>query len=218
MLKVGDTVEVVVLKIEPAEKRISLGLKQALGDPWTDAAAKFPVGAEVEGAVTRLMNFGAFVQIAEGVEGLVHISEMVADRRLNHPSDVVRVGQPVKAQVVAVDAEKRQVKLSMKQLIPTGLSEYLEERKVSGDVATVELGEGIRATCRVVKAAAAVAADGASGGGLDLSALSSMLNARWKTGGPAAGSAPAALEAGQVRSFTITKLDKDAKSIELKLG
>jgi small subunit ribosomal protein S1 len=206
---------------------MSLGLKQALGDPWTDVAVKFPLGAEVEGAVTRMMNFGAFVQIAEGVEGLVHISEMVADRRLNHPSDVLRVGQVVKAQVVAVDTEKRQVKLSMKQLIPTGLSEYLEEHKVgdavsgrvvevAGDVATVELGEGIRATCKVVKAAAAAA--GVSGGGLDLSALSSMLNAKWKTGGPASGSAPAALEAGQVRGFKITALDVEGKRIEVELA
>jgi small subunit ribosomal protein S1 len=228
MLKVGDTVEAVVLRIEPAEKRISLGLKQALGDPWTDVAAKFPMGAEVEGPVTRLMNFGVFVQVEEGVEGLVHISEMVADRRLNHPSDVVRVGQVVKAQVVAVDAEKRQLKLSMKQLIPTGLSEYLEERKVgdavsgrvvdvTGDVATVELGEGIRATCKIVKAAAVEAGAG-SGGGLDLSALSSMLDARWKSGGPAAGSAPPALEAGQVRGFKITALDKEAKRLEVELA
>jgi small subunit ribosomal protein S1 len=228
MLKTGDTVEVVVLRIEPAEKRISLGLKQALGDPWTDVPLKFPAGTEVEGPVTRMMNFGAFVQIAEGIEGLVHISEMVADRRLNHPSDVLRVGEVVKAQVLAVDAEKRQIKLSMKQLIPTGLSEYLEEHQVgdavsgrvvdvTGDVATIELGEGIRATCKVVKAVAA-AAGGVSGGGLDLSALSSMLKDRWKTGGPAPGSAPAALEAGQVRGFKITKLDAEAKRIELELA
>jgi small subunit ribosomal protein S1 len=116
----------------------------------------------------------------------------------------------------------------MKQLIPTGLSEYLEERKVgdavsgrvvevAGDVATVELGEGIRATCRVVKAAAAEAGAG-GGGGVDLSALSSMLNAKWKTGGPAVGAAPAALEAGQVRSFKIVALEKEAKRIEVELG
>ena len=130
--------------MEPAEKRISLGLKQALGDPWADVAAKFPVGSEVEGPVTRLTKFGAFVQVAEGVEGLVHISEIVADRRLNHPSDVLRVGEVVKAQVVAVDAEKRQIKLSMKQLIPTGLGEYLEEHKVGDAVSgrVVEQGAG----------------------------------------------------------------------------
>ena len=228
MLKTGDTVEAVVLNVSPAEKRISLGLKQALGDPWTDVAQKFGVGSEVEGPVTRLMKFGAFVQVAEGVEGLVHISEMVVDRRLNHPSDAVHVGQVVKAQVVGIDAEKRQIKLSMKQLVPTGLGEYLEEHKVgdsvsgrvveiAGETAVVELGEGIRAVC-VVAAAAPVAAAASVGGGLDLSALSSMLKDKWKTGGPAVGSAPVVLEAGQVRSFRITKLDKDEKRIELKLA
>jgi small subunit ribosomal protein S1 len=227
MLKTGDTVEAVVLKIDPAEQRISLGLKQALGDPWADVAEKFGVGSEVEGPVTRLMKFGAFVQVAEGVEGLVHISEMVADRRLNHPEDAVHVGQVVKAQVLGIDAEKRQIKLSMKQLIPTGLSEYLEEHKagdtvsgcvvsVSGDAAVVELGEGIRATC--VVAAAKKDDSSASSGGLDLSALGSMLKDRWKSGGPAAGSPANALEAGQVRSFKITAIDKDMKKIELALA
>ena len=102
------------------------------------------------------MNFGAFVQIAEGVEGLVHISEIVADRRINHPRDAVREGQRVKALVLAIDSEKRQIKLSMKQLIPTSIDEYIAEHKagdqVSGRVveltasgAIVELGEGIRA-------------------------------------------------------------------------
>lgn len=227
LLKTGDVVEVVVLKLDPAEKRISLGLKQALGDPWSEVPLKFPVGSEVEGTVTRIMNFGAFVQIADGIEGLVHISEIVDDRRLNHPSDALRVGEVVKAQVLAVDTEKRQIKLSMKQLLPTGLSEYLEERKVgdsvsgrvvsiTGGTALVELGEGIRATAVIEAAAPAAAAP--SSGSLDLSALSSMLKDRWKTGGPAAGSAPAALEAGQVRSFKITKLDVEAKRIELKLA
>ena len=228
MLNGGDTVEVVILNVSPAEKRISLGLKQALGDPWVEVPLKFPVGCEVEGPVTRLMNFGAFVQIAEGVEGLVHISEITVDRRLNHPSDVLRVGEVVKAQVLAIDADKRQIKLSMKQLIPTGLTEYLEEHKVGdsvsgrvvdvmGDVATIELGDGIRATCKVV-AAAPVAESSAGGGGVDLSAFSSMLKAKWKSGEPAAGSAPAVLEAGQVRSFKITSLDAEAKRIELKLA
>jgi len=227
MLKTGESVEAVILKIEPAEKRISLGLKQALGDPWTEVPLKFPVGAEVEGPVTRLMKFGAFVSIAEGVEGLVHISEMVVDRRLNHPSEAVHMGEVVKAQVVGIDAEKRQIKLSMKQLVPTGLTEYLEEHKVgdavsgrvvevAGDVAWIELGEGIRATCAVT--AAKPAAEASVGGGLDLSALSSMLKDKWKTGGPAAGSAPAALEAGQVRGFRITGLDVEGKKIEVKLS
>lgn len=224
MLKVGDTVEVVVLNISPADKRLSLGLKQALGDPWSDVTAKFSVGSEVEGTITRLTNFGAFVQIAEGVEGLVHISEIVADRRLNHPSEALRVGEVVKAQVLGIDTEKRQIKLSMKQLLPTGLSEYFEEHKagdsvsgrvvnVAGDIATIELGQGILATCPV----ATTAPEAPSTGGLDLSALGAMLKDRWKTGG-AASSTPATLEPGQVRSFTIASLDAASKKIELKLA
>ena len=117
------------------------------------------MGSEVEGPVTKLMNFGAFVQIAEGIDGLVHISEIVADRRLNHPRDVLREGQRVKALVLAIDTEKRQIKLSMKQLIPTSIDEYIAEHKVGDTVsgrvvelsasgAIVELGEGIRCACR----------------------------------------------------------------------
>jgi small subunit ribosomal protein S1 len=82
VLKSGDTVEAVILSVQPAERRMALGLKQALGDPWADAAKKFPVGSAVEGTVTRMEKFGAFVQMSEGVEGLVHISEITAERRL----------------------------------------------------------------------------------------------------------------------------------------
>jgi small subunit ribosomal protein S1 len=134
MLKQGDRVDAVILSIKPEERRIALGLKQTLADPWTEVRRKFPVGSQVEGPVTKIMNFGAFVQIAEGVEGLVHISEIVADRRLNHPSDVLRAGQVVKAQVLAIDTEKRQIKLSMKQLIPTSIDEYIAEHKVGDTV------------------------------------------------------------------------------------
>ena len=84
-----------------------------------EAPRKFPVGSAIEGPVTRLMKFGAFVQLAEGVEGLVHVSEITADRRINHPQDVLHAGQMVKAQVLGVDTEKRQIRLSMKQLVPT---------------------------------------------------------------------------------------------------
>ncbi len=119
LVKQGDVVEVVILGIKPEERRIALGLKQTLSDPWSEIPLKFPVGAQIESPVTKLMAFGAFVQIADGIEGLIHISEIVADRRLNHPSDVLHVGQVVKAQILAIDAAKRQIKLSMKQLIPT---------------------------------------------------------------------------------------------------
>ena len=226
VLKTGDTVEAVILSVSSGERRISLGLKQALGDPWTEVPDKFPVGSEIEGPVTRLMKFGAFVQLMEGVEGLVHVSEITAERHVHHPQDVLRVGEVVKAQVLAIDVEKRQIKLSMKQLVPTGLGEYLEEHKegdvVSGRVvevgteaAVVELGEGIRAACRIAKIAPVAAAS--SVGGLDLSSLTSMLNARWKGGAVAAGSTPEALGEGQIRSFRLVKLDHEGKLIELEL-
>jgi small subunit ribosomal protein S1 len=227
MLKEGDSVEAVILAVSPAEKRISLGLKQALGDPWSDVSKKFAVGSAVEGPVTRLTKFGAFVELAEGVEGLVHVSEISAERRINHPQDGLRVGERVKAQVVAVDTEKRQIRLSMKQLVPTGLGEYLEEHQegdaVSGRVVeqaegsvVVELGEGIRAACPVEASAAVEQSTG--GGGVDLSQLSSMLSAQWKGGADAAKKKPEPLAVGQVRSFHIVKLDREAQTIELKLA
>jgi small subunit ribosomal protein S1 len=225
ILKEGDNVEVVILTVSPAEKRMSLGLKQTLGDPWADVTQKFPVGGAVEGAVTRMMKFGAFVQIAEGVEGLVHISEITAERHLHHPQDVLKTGQVVRAQVLAIDKEKRQIKLSMKQLVPTSLNEYLAEHAqgdvVSGRVieqgpgsAVVELGEGIRAKCRVPEA---VAAAQTGGGKANLSSLTSMLQARWKGATTAAPQAEG-LRVGQIRSFRIAKLDPDGESIELELA
>ncbi|HTX42328.1 MAG TPA: 30S ribosomal protein S1 [Acidobacteriaceae bacterium] len=218
----GDSVDTVILSVNPGERRISLGLKQALGDPWADAAKKFPVGSAVEGPVTKLEKFGAFVQMAEGVEGLVHISEITAERRLHHPQDALKVGQVVRAQVLAIDAEKRQAKLSMKQLVPTSLDEYLAEHKI-GDVVSgrvvddsaVELGEGIRAACRVKQGAGE---DAGSAGKADLSALTSMLQARWKGGAGAGAARPEPLRAGQVRNFRIVELDREAKKIAVELG
>jgi small subunit ribosomal protein S1 len=228
MLKSGDTVEAVVLSVSPSERRISLGLKQALGDPWADAAQRFPVGSAVEGPITRLMKFGAFVQLIEGVEGLVHVSEITADRHLHHPQDVLRVGQIVKAQVLGLDPEKRQIKLSMKQLVPTGLGEYLEEHHegdvVSGRVvehenglAIVELGEGIRATCTAGAQAPAAELNQATAG-VDLSAFSSMLNARWKGGAAASSRRLEPLGVGQVRSFKLVKIDREAQTIEVAVS
>jgi small subunit ribosomal protein S1 len=234
ILKQGDRVDAVILSVKPEERRIALGLKQALADPWLDVQRNFPVGSQVEGPITKIMNFGAFVQIADGIEGLVHISEIVADRRLNHPSDVLRTGQIVKAQVLAIDPEKRQIKLSMKQLIPTDIDEYIAEHKpgdeVSGRVVeqsgtrtVVELGEGIRATCRTAAAKTPVAnapagSEAKTAGKPDMSSLSSMLKARWQGNEPAAQSKPEALGEGQIRRFKITKLDAESKKIEVELG
>jgi len=230
VVKQGDRVDAVILGIKPEERRISLGLKQSLADPWSEVRQKFPEGSQVEGPVTKLMAFGAFVQLAEGVEGLVHVSEIVADKRINHPSDVLRAGQVVKALVLAIDTEKRQIKLSMKQLVPTSIDEYIAEHKagdvVSGRVvevvgaqATVELGEGIRAACRATAASAAPSATAAKAEGkADLSSLSSLLSARWKGNVPAPSAKPEPLVAGQIRSFKIVKLDAETKKIEVELA
>jgi small subunit ribosomal protein S1 len=232
-VKAGETVEAVILGVNPAERRISLGLKQALGDPWAGAAEKFAPGTVIEGPVTNLTKFGAFVQLTEGVEGMIHVSEISAEKRINHPQEALRHGQVVKAQVLALDVEKRNIRLSMKQLVPTGLDEYLAEHKegdvvtgrlteVSGGKARVELGEGVRATCRMVERAkenkgAEAEARSSSTSKVDLSSLGSMLQTRWKSGAPAAEAKPEDLRAGQICKFRITKLDAAAKKIELEL-
>jgi small subunit ribosomal protein S1 len=227
LLKTGETVDVLILGVSPAERRMSLGLKQTLGDPWADASEKFAVGSIVEGPITSFTKFGAFVQLVEGVEGMIHVSEITAEKRVERPQDVLRVAQIVKAKVLEVDREKRQLRLSMKQMVPTGLDEYIDEHNegdvvtgrlitISDDHATVELGEGIVVRGRVdVEPSAAQNTQAAAQP--DLSSFSSMLAARWKNG-PAAGQAkPEPVRAGQIRSFRITLLNKDEKKIEVQL-
>ena len=222
----GDQVDVVILGVNPSDRRISLGLKQALGDPWAEIPKKYPTGSVVEGKVISLQKFGAFVQIEEGVEGMVHVGDISAERRINHPQDVLKMNETVKAQVLEVDLEKRRLRLGMKQLVPTSLDEYIAEHK-EGDVVTgrmtdvssgrakVELGEGVQATCKL--SAEAEQQEKAEVPSADLSSLSSMLAAKWKggAGGPARRE-PA--RAGQIRSFRIVKLDPASKKIELEVA
>ena len=229
VVKPGDTVEVVILGVHPGERRISLGLKQALGDPWAEAGKKYPVGAVVEGLVTSLTKFGAFVQLADEVEGMIHISDMSAEKRINHPQEVVKQGQAVRAQVLEVDPAKRRIRLGLKQLQPTTMDEYIGEHKegdlVTGRVAAighgtakVELGEGIQATCAIGEAESK-ASEPAPADKADISSLSSMLSAKWKTGNTV--SAPGRREparAGQIRSFRIVKLDAAGKKIEVEMA
>jgi small subunit ribosomal protein S1 len=236
VLNVGDSVEAVILNISVEDRRIALGLKQALGDPWVEAAEKIKVGSVVSGPVTTITKFGAFVQVAEGVQGLVHISEMVADRRLNHPSDLLRVGEVVRAQVLELDKDKRQLRLSMKQLIPTGLDEFLAEHSqgdsvtgrvvsIQDGIAQVELGEGILARCVLpAPPVETPAAQPVTTGAIDLSAFSSMLKSKWKSGDSPAAPATATekkselVRVGQVRSFSIGSIHADDKAIELTLA
>ena len=225
VVKEGETVEVIILQVQAPERRLSLGLKQALGDPWADIAQRFQVGSAIEGPVTNLTKFGAFVQLSEGIEGMVHVSDITAEKRINSPHDMLRVGQIVKAQILAIDLEKRQMRLGMKQLIPTGIDEYLAEHN-EGDVVTgrlmddngtrAELGEGIHATCRAATVKAPAPAGASLSGKADLSSLSSMLQNRWKTGSsPVQKAEPA--RAGQIRSFRVVTLDRAGKKIEVEL-
>ena len=229
VVKPGDTVEVVILGVHPGERRISLGLKQALGDPWADAAAKYPVGAVVEGPVTSITKFGAFVQLADEVEGMIHVGDMSAEKRINHPQEVLKQGQAVRAQVLDVDASRRRIRLGLKQLQPTTMDEYIGEHKpgdvvtgrvaaVSHGTAKVELGEGIQATCALGEADAQ-SQQAAPADKTDLSSLTSMLSAKWKTGSAAA--TPGRREparGGQIRTFRIVKLDAAGKKIEVELA
>ena len=231
VVKPGETVEAVILGVNAAERRISLGLKQALGDPWVVVPQKFAPGTVIEGPVTSLTKFGAFVQLTEGVEGMIHVSEISAEKRINHPQEVLKVGKMVKAQVLALDPEKRLIRLSMKQLVPTGLDEYLAEHEegdivtgrmiqVSGGSARVELGEGVLAACRIPEESSAKEdkpTEPASSSKPDLSSLGSMLQARWKSGPSASEAKPESLRAGQIRKFRIAKLDPATKKIELEL-
>jgi small subunit ribosomal protein S1 len=229
MLKAGESVEAVILGVNVAEQRISLGLKQTLGDPWVEASKNLTIGTVIEGPIVSITKFGAFVQIAEGVEGMIHVSEISAEKRINHPQDVLKVGQTVKAQVLDLDGAKRAVRLSIKQMVPSSLDEYIAEHKegdsvtgriiqVSGGIARVELGEGVQGTCRMTEDKPALEEKAPAAKAADLSSLSSMLQSRWKSGGSPIAAKPDASSAGQIRSFRISKLDPATKKIELELA
>lgn len=225
VVKPGDTVDVMILGVKQAERRIALGLKQALGDPWEDLDRKYPAGAVVEGTVVSLQKFGAFVELEPGVEGMIHVGDISAEKRINHPQDVLKMGEKVKAAVLEVDKVKRRLRLGMKQLVPTSLDEYIAEHK-EGDVVTgrvvdtsrgkarVELGEGIHGFAATGAETPAQQADTGSSSQADVSALGSMLAAKWKGG--AGGGKKEGVRSGQIRSFRITRLDTANKRIELE--
>jgi small subunit ribosomal protein S1 len=230
VVKTGEAVEAVVLAVNLAEHRIGLGLKQALGDPWDEVPEKYPTGAIVEGVVTSLQKFGAFVDLGSGIEGMIHVGDISREKRLDHPNEVLKTGQTVKAQVIEVDKGRRRIRLGMKQLEPTSLDEYIAEHQ-SGEVvsgrlievtngrARVELGEGVYATCRMKEAAQESRESQGGGSKTDLSAMTAMLSAKWKSGGGGGGSASRdQVRAGQIRSFRITLLDPTHKKIEVELA
>src|SRR6188508_2095188 len=116
MVKIDDQVEVMILHIDYEKEKIALGLKQKSASPWEHVPEKYPVGTTVKGTVVNVMSYGAFVKLEDGIEGLVHISEMSWTRKIGHPSEVVEKGQEVECKVVSVDQERRRIALGLKQL------------------------------------------------------------------------------------------------------
>src|SRR6202165_256319 len=138
LLKIGQEIDVVVLDINKEKERVSLGLKQTQRNPWDKIEERFPVGATVHGKVTNLVPYGAFVEIEEGVEGLIHVSELSWTKRITRPSDVLTVGQEVEAVVLGVNKEEQKISLGVRQLEPNPWDEiehrYQIGRQVKGTV------------------------------------------------------------------------------------
>lgn len=159
IVKVGDDVEVVVLEVKTDQRRISLGLKQTLPDPWEAAAEKYPVGSLVGGRVRNLADFGAFVEIEEGMEGLIHISDVSWTERIKHPSEKFKKGDKIEARVLKVDSQNRRLSLGIKQVNDIWANWFAEHKigeVLKGKVARttdfgafVELAEGIEGLCHV---------------------------------------------------------------------
>lgn len=160
IVKVGDDLEVVVLDISRAQRRISLSLKQALPDPWAELAKRLTLESVIEGRVRSLTEFGAFVEVEDGVEGLIHLSNLSWAKNVKHPSEILKKGQKVQAVVLSVDATKQRLSLGLKQLQPDVWQSYCAKIRVGEIVrgkvsrvvrfgAFVELAEGIEGLCHV---------------------------------------------------------------------
>src|SRR6266852_5202854 len=140
-VKAGDKVKVVVLRYDAERERVSLGMKQIMADPWTKAAEAYPIGARIKGKVVSVTDYGAFVELEKGVEGLIHVSEMSWTKRAVHPSKVVNVGDMVEVQVLGVDEANRRISLGLKQTEPNPWQELAQKHtpgtKVTGKVKSV---------------------------------------------------------------------------------
>ena len=157
LFKVGEEVDVVVLDIKPSDRRVSLGIKQALPDPWLLTAEKYPVGTVVTGKVRNIAEFGAFIEIEDGFDGLVHVGDVSWTGRVKNPHEVFKKGEPITAKVLKIDADNRRVSLGMKQVNDIWGDWFKQHRVgqiVKGKVsriatfgAFVELGENIEALC-----------------------------------------------------------------------
>jgi small subunit ribosomal protein S1 len=197
LVKPGDEVETVVLSVNPADRRISLGMKQLLENPWEHLTERYPAGTVVEGRVRNLTDFGAFIEIEDGIDGLVHVSNLSWTKRVKHPSEVVKKGEKVKAVVLGVEPQNRRLSLGIKQLQPDVWESFFASHRV-GDVvhgkvlrtaqfgAFVEIAEGVEGLCHISEA---VDEHGA----------------------------PAKLEQGSEHEFKIIKINVEEKKVGLSL-
>src|SRR5437879_1881042 len=160
LFKVNDEIDVIVLKYDPATERVSLGHKQLITDPWANVMDRYPVGARVGGKVVSLTDYGAFVELEAGVEGLIHVSEMSGGKRVKHPSEVLKKGDVVEAMVLNIDAENQRLSLGLKQLATDIWEDFFTRHHVGDTIegkvvrmtnfgAFVELDEGIEGLIHV---------------------------------------------------------------------
>jgi small subunit ribosomal protein S1 len=158
VVKPGDEVQAVVLDVKPKDRRVSLGIKQLEADPWTTVADRYSIGSVVEGRVRKLTDFGAFIEIEEGIDGLVHISDLSWTKRVAHPSEVLKKGQVVQAAVLHIDAANRRLSLGVKQLQPDAWEQFFRAHQVGAVVrgkacrasnfgVFVELSVGVEGLC-----------------------------------------------------------------------
>src|SRR6266850_364083 len=160
LFRVGDNIQVKVLKFDRERERVSLGYKQLLPDPWSSVEERFPVGARVPGRIASVADYGAFVEIEDGVDGLVHVSDISWSRRIKHPSEVLKKGQEIDAIITSIDAENRRLSLSIKDLEPNAWDRFVNEHKpgdvVKGKIARfanfgafVELDDNLEGLCHI---------------------------------------------------------------------
>jgi len=163
LVKPGDEVDTVVLSVNPTDRRISLGMKQLLENPWENLSDRYPTGQIVEGRVRNLTDFGAFIEIEDGIDGLVHVSNLSWTKRVKHPSEIVKKGEKVKAVVLGVEPQNRRLSLGIKQLQPDVWESFFATHRV-GDVvhgkvlrtaqfgAFVEIADGVEGLCHISEA------------------------------------------------------------------
>jgi small subunit ribosomal protein S1 len=197
LVKPGDEVETIVISVNSTDRRISLGMKQLLENPWENLSGRYPAGTIVEGRVRNLTDFGAFIEIEDGIDGLVHVSNLSWTKRVKHPSEILKKGEKLRAVVLGVEPENRRLSLGIKQLQPDVWETFFAQHRV-GDVvkgkvlrtaqfgAFVEIAEGVEGLCHVSEAADA-------------------------------NGAPIKLEAGQEHDFKIIKMNQEEKKVGLSI-